>query len=57
MALAILCFLALMTVLNVVLTVTLVGKPRQPINSGTAAGVSFVGMLYLLAYVYLGTQV
>lgn len=57
MALAILIYLAFMTVLGVVLNVASVGKPRGPLTPGVAAGTAFLGMLHMLCYVYLSTRV
>ena len=43
--------------LNIGLVVGTVGKPRKPITPGVAAFVSVFGVLHVLAYAYLTTQV
>jgi hypothetical protein len=43
-------FLIAWTTLGVVLTVAMVGKPRQPTTAGVAAGTVFVQLLIIVFY-------
>lgn len=57
MALAILIYMTVLTMLDVGLAAGSVGKPRKPVTPGIAAAVGVIGIVHVLGYAYLSTQV
>lgn len=56
MAIAILAYWAIMSVIAIMGAIISIGKPRKPVTPGFAAAVTLLGGLNLAAYVYLSTQ-
>lgn len=56
LAAIIVLFLMLMHVVSILVTTASVGKPRKPVTSGVAVGVTVWGLLYIVGLAYVGSR-